>query len=133
MSPSMRFLLAFLLIYTGFSAACVIGPEKVIADSINGFELKVEESDLCERCTMISATAPKQYRGQPFSHGLFTVSLGNQIVSRSVHSSVNERGVPEFIGIVSSRETIEYELSFEYGTGRCMSFQFNYRGGGDDS
>ena len=38
----------------------------------------------------------------------------------------NESGLPEFTGIVSEAKGIAYAVTFEYGRGRCMSYQFKY-------
>ena len=75
---------------------------------------------------MVTITAPKQYKKEPFSHGLVTIYSEKEIISRSMHSSINESGLPEFTGIVSEAKGIAYAVTFEYGRGRCMSYQFKY-------
>ncbi|MEM7053233.1 MAG: hypothetical protein AAF446_01665, partial [Pseudomonadota bacterium] len=113
--------------------ACITGPEQVLSDSVQGFELTTESSDLCDQCSKISIFAPKQYKDKPFSHGLFSVFSSGEIKSRSVHSSVDSSGTPHFVGIVNLDEGSTYEVTFAYGEGLCMSYEFEFTGGVGDS
>ena len=131
MSLSMKYLLFALLLYSGFSSACIVGPVQIPVTLDSGaeynFSFKSVPSPLCDQCTTISVTAPIKHKEAPFSHGIFTVYFNEELVSRSVHTSRSETGVPEFMGIVHSGSGYSYELTFEYGEGRCMQYQFLYR------
>ena len=99
----MKYFAVTLLLYSGFASACIVGPEKLPANASYGFRTI-----------------------KPFSHGLVTIYSEKEIISRSMHSSINESGLPEFTGIVSEAKGIAYAVTFEYGRGRCMSCQFKY-------
>ena len=113
--------------------ACVIGPEQISIDAVNGFQISIENSDLCVSCSQISITAPINYKGKPFAHGLFSVYSGTELISRSIHSSVNSSGFPEFVGIAKLGDMANYEVTFSYGEGHCMSYEIMHSGDADDS
>lgn len=123
----MKYLALTLLIYSGAISACIVGPEKITIDASYGFKYKSKKSELCDQCSTVTISAPKAYKNKPFGHGLFTVYSGGEIISRSIHTSLNDLGTPEFIGIVSNKKNISYNITFLYGKGRCKAYEFIYK------
>lgn len=126
-------LLIFAFIISQESMACIVGPKEIPIDSTTEFKLESKPSDFCNDCIMLSASAPERHQGKEFSHGLFTVLLNSEVISRSIHSSRNDSNVPEFVGIISGDPGVAYELTFEYGVGRCMEYKYTFRGGSNGS
>jgi len=127
MSHSMKYIALILLVYSGAISACIVGPQRIGADTSYGFTFESKISDLCEQCRMVSVTAPEKYKDREFGHGLVTLHHEGEIISRFIHSSFNESGAPEFVGILSSKKGFTYEITFEYGKGRCKAYQFTYK------
>jgi hypothetical protein len=123
----MKYLIFLALFFSAHSSACIIGPEQISAKLVDGFEINTKESELCDSCLMVHVKAPDQYKSKPFSHGVFTVKLNGKLISKTLHSSVNDAGLPEFIGVVGSKNDIEYEVTFEYGEGHCMSYMLVHK------
>jgi hypothetical protein len=132
MRHKLKYLLLGLLLYSISSFACVIGPKQITLEPTvfdeYEFSVKTEKSQLCEKCSYISITAPERYLQKPFSHGALSVWFNESLVSRSVHSSISDKGVPEFGAVINEDEGYTYEVTFDYGTSRCMSFEFLYTG-----
>jgi len=133
MSTRNTFFTFVLLLHFGVGHACVIGPEQISIDAVNGFEISIENSDLCASCSQISITALINYKGKPFAHGLFSVYSRTELISKSIHSSVNSAGFPEFVGIANLGDGANYEVTFAYGEGHCMSYEIMHSGNADDS
>lgn len=106
--------------------ACVIGPSKYPVDSEHGFEVEYFEAVACKNCKDVSIKAPMSYKSTPFSHGIVSAYLNGVLVSKSIHSSVNEGGSPEFYGVVNIGKGYSHQVTFEYGEGRCMRHEFVY-------
>ena len=123
----MKSIILLVLLFPGYLSACIIGPERIEASKDNGFEFNIEKSDYCQNCQTVSIIAPKQYEDINFSHGLFTLYDNNEVLSRTIHKSTNESGNPQFLGIVNGHPKLGYEITFEYGGGRCMKYMFIYR------
>jgi len=121
-----------LLLHSVSAFACVIGPKQIALEPtvLEEYQFTVEsvKSQLCEKCSYISITAPEQYLQKPFSHGVLSIWFNDELVSRSVHSSISDKGVPEFGAVVNEGEGYTYEITFDYGEGRCTSFEFLYAG-----
>ena len=123
----MKYFALTLLIYSGAISACIIGPEKITIDASSDFKIISKKSELCEQCSIVTISAPKAYKNKPFAHGLFTVYSGGELISRSIHTKLNDLGVPEFIGIVSNKKNVSYNITFLYGKGRCKAYEFIYK------
>ena len=123
----MKYLTFIILLLPSYISACIIGPEKLDANEENDFVYSISSSDYCQNCNTIRITGPKQYKSHNFSHGLFTLYDQNKVLSKTIHSSVNDAGQPEFFGIINGNKNINYEITFEYGNGRCMSYTFIYK------
>ncbi len=82
-------------------------------------------SNLCKSCSMISIYVPKSYNDRPASHIIFTVFLNGELISKSVSSFKIDFENTEFVGIVSKEKGVSYEINIEYGSGRCMGYQFS--------
>ena len=120
---SMKLFLLFMLF--SFNAySCVIGPKQITVSSEFGFEHKVSVAEFYPNVDEIRIQAPLVHNGKKFSVGVFTVFYGNQLVSRSSHSAINEDGYPQFIGYVSNAPDFKYEVTFLYGEGKCKSYEF---------
>jgi len=123
----MKYLALIILFFPGYVSACIIGPKVLSASAKNGFSYSISSSGFCENCNAITITAPKQYNNRTFAHGLFTLTDQKKILSRSIHSSINEAGQPEFTGTISGNQNINYEITFEYGNGHCMPYKFIHK------
>ena len=123
--PKLIGILAFILAL-GPVEACVIGPQEIGAETLDGFEVQSETSELCEHCSYISVRAPSEYKERPFSHVILTVFLDGVIISRAAQNY--KTGEPQFSGIISADKGITYDLEFYYGHHRCMSYKAVYRG-----
>ena len=123
----MKYLALIILLFPGFISACVIGPKKLNASIENGFAYEITVSDLCENCNRIIITAPLQYNDRKFALGVFTLLNKNKILSRSIHSTINELGLPKFASIIHDSKNISYEITFLYGEGNCKAYEFIYK------
>ncbi len=132
MRHKLKYLLLGLLLHSVSSFACVIGPKQIALEPTvfeeYQFTVKTENSQLCEKCSFVSITAPEQYLQTPFSHGILSVWFNEVLVSRSVHSSISDEGTPEFGAVINEDDGYTFEITFDYGTSRCMSFEFLYTG-----
>ena len=120
----MKYILLFLIFLSINTYACIVGPVQLKVSESNGFNFVEKESEFYESVTEISITAPLKYKGESFELGIYSISLNGKLVGRSIHSSINESGVPEFLGYVSNKPGFSYSVSFLYGEGRCKSYEF---------
>jgi hypothetical protein len=124
----MKYLLLILFFISNISSACVIGPQSIRPKPELGFGFQEEKSDQCANCSMISIDSPKDYDGRPASHAIFSVFQNGELISKSIATFEKESKKAEFVGIVSKEKGFSYEVSVEYGTGRCMGYKFVFSG-----
>lgn len=120
----MKYLIFILLFVSNVSFACIVGPQSIQPTPELGFDIKEEQSNLCENCGMISIDSPKEYDGRPASHAIFSVFQNGELISKTVSAFKEESKKAEFVGIISKEKGFSYEVSIEYGTGRCMGYKF---------
>ncbi len=104
--------------------ACIIGPVQLDVSEANGFSFSEKESEFYDSVNEISITAPLKYKNEMFELGVYSISLNGKLIGKSIHSSINESGVPEFFGYISNKPGFSYSISFLYGEGRCKSYEF---------
>ena len=129
MSPSypdikMKYIVFVIALISVNTYSCIAGPKQLEASEKYGFVLSESPSKYDDSTTEISIIAPLTYEKKEFDIGIFTVSFNGNVVSKSIHSSKNEEGAPEFIGYVSNSPGFKYSVSFLYGEGRCKTHEF---------
>ncbi len=120
----MKYSFLVFLIISKNTFPCIVGPLQLKVSDEYGFIYKEISSEFCESCYEISITAPLFYKDHKFKFGIFEVLHNGQIVSKSIHSSINEVGMPEFFGYVGSEAGFTYSVSFLYGEDRCKAYEF---------
>ena len=114
-----------LLAFLPFSSlACVIPPTQLQVSELHGFRFVEKTTDYYESTTEIKIVAPLKYKGQKFDLGIYSIYLNDSLIAKSIHSTLNESGEPEFLGYVSNKIGFSYSVSFLYGEGRCKSYEF---------
>ena len=120
----MKYIFLLISLISNIAFSCVVGPAQLELSDEYGFKIEVSDSEFCETCSKIDIVAPVTYEGRPFGNGIFTVYMNGEMVSKSIHSYINESGIPEFLGYVSKRPGFSYSVSFLYGKGRCKAYEF---------
>lgn len=120
----MKYFFLFLIFLSFNSTACIIGPTKLDLLEYDGFSFVEKASEFYDSVNKISITAPIEFKGESFDLGIFSINLNGKLVGKSIHSSINESGIPEFFGYVSNKPGFSYSVSFLYGEGRCKSYEF---------
>lgn len=120
----MKYIFFFFVFLSINTFACIVGPVQLDVSESNGFNFVEKESEFYESVTEISIVAPLKYKGESFDLGIYSISLNGKLVGKSIHSLINESGVPEFLGYVSNKPGFSYSVSFLYGEGRCKSYEF---------
>jgi hypothetical protein len=120
----MKYIFLLFMIIPFNANSCIIMPEQNEVSKKYGFSYEVNPSDFDSYSNEINIIAPLVYKGEKFDLGVFSVFLDGRLVSKSVHSTINEDGVPEFFGYVSSDKDFTYRVSFLYGEGRCKKYEF---------
>jgi len=124
----LRLIAFFLTLFTSISQACVVGPEKVELSESLGFTTTIEAIDLCARCKQITIKSPNHFRGAPISHGIVSIFLDAELISKSVSKVSSEDDSSRLISIVNLQDDISYRIEIEYGLGRCKSYQVRFSG-----
>jgi hypothetical protein len=120
----MKYIFLFYTLLSCNAFACIIGPAQLDVSEANGFSFSESDSVYYDSVNEIKITAPLKYKGETFELGIYSISLNGKLVGKSIHSSINESGVPEFLGYVSNKPGFSYSISFLYGEGRCKSYEF---------
>lgn len=120
----MKYLIFILLFVSNVGFACIVAPQKIQPSPELGFDIKEEHSNLCENCSMISIASPMEYDGRPASHAIFSVFQNGELISKTISAFKEESKKAEFVGIVTKEKGFSYEVSIEYGAGRCMGYKF---------
>jgi hypothetical protein len=120
----MKYILLIFVLLSFNTFACSRGPVQLDASESNGFSFTEKESEFNDSTNEISIIAPFKYKGKSFELGVYSINLNGKLIGKSIHSSINESGVPEFFGYVSNKPGFSYRVSFLYGEGRCKSYEF---------
>ena len=99
------------------SLACIIPPTQLQASGVHGFRFIEKSTDFYESITEIKIVAPLKYKGHEFDLSVYSIYLNDTLIAKSIHSSFNENGEPEFVGYVSNKVGFSYRVSFLYGEG----------------
>ena len=121
----MKYIVLLIALISSNTYSCVIGPVQLEVLDEFGFRLEEASSEIYDSSNKIHITAPLSYKDQEFELGVFTVFINGKLVSKSVHSYLNEDGVPEFLGYVSNKKGFTYKVTFLYGKGRCKAYEFS--------
>lgn len=118
--------LTTLLLVSNLTFACPPPSERTYLSEgdMKDFNFEEKTSPGCTTCKTVTLKAPKTYKGEPYSHGMFSVNFNNEVISKTFHGYQSKNEIPEFIGVVNEVPGIRYSVSFEYGSGKCMDYEF---------
>ncbi len=129
----MKKILCLLVFLPISSLACIVPPAQLDISESNGFSFVERAAEFYESTNEIKIVAPLKYQGKEFDLGIFTIYLNDALIAKTIHSRINESGVPEFLGYASNQPGFSYSISFLYGEGRCKSYEFTISTGGKPS
>jgi len=123
-SKAMKYIFLIVFLVSSNVYSCILGPAQLEASKEFGFTHEEALSKFHESINEIRITAPLNYKNKRFELGIFIVFLKDKVVSKSVHTYINDDGVPEFLGYASNEQGFTYSVSFLYGEGRCKAYEF---------